>query len=255
MPPVLHRQAEAGRLPCRAERFNKRYGARKPAGKDAPEATSGVTDVDQSGRRSRLRSVKLQALVRDHLSHDLDATPGTFPPVAITADGGAWVLAEDDPGRAPAVGPGVGACATGPRALDVLAERETGTRPAGAGIRFPIEVWHVAERTLLPALVAPLEPTRLRRPSTSRLVDTDRRRRGRASSSSTGSSPARCGLEVCRARRRRSPRGAVRLEVGVGAHDREAFTISTATCPASRRWPGVVRAVEEHRGPAPPSTR
>ena len=56
-----------------------------------------MTDVDQSGRRSRLRSVKLHALVRDHLGHDVDAVPGTFPPgAALTLDGGAWVLAEDD---------------------------------------------------------------------------------------------------------------------------------------------------------------
>jgi hypothetical protein len=208
-----------------------------------------VTDVDQSGRRSRLRSVKLQALVRDHLGHDLDATPGTFPPgAAITADGGAWVLAEDDPGRA--LGPALAwALRNGATSLEVLAERETGTLARRAvGIRFPIEVWHVAERTLLPALVAPLEPPPLARPEHLALVDTV---------VAGGAVPVVehgvvtgevRGLEVCRVVDDAAT-GAVRLEVGVGAHDREAFTIMHGDVPTVEALAGVVRAVEEYRQP------
>jgi len=59
-----------------------------------------VTDVDQSDRRGRLRSIKLQALVRDHLGRALDARPGAFPPGAALVDADqAWVLVEDQPER------------------------------------------------------------------------------------------------------------------------------------------------------------
>ena len=54
------------------------------------------------------------------------------------------------------------------------------------------------------------------------------------------------GLEVCRVVD--DPHtGAVRLEVGVGAHDREAFTIMHGDVPTVEALAGVVRAVDEHR--------
>ena len=46
--------------------------------------------------------------------------------------------------------------------------------------------------------------------------------------------------------------GAVRLEVGVGAHDREAFTIMHGDVPTVDALAGVVRAVDEHRRPGAP---
>ena len=61
------------------------------------------------------------------------------------------------------------------------------------------------------------------------------------------------GLEVCRVVD--DPHtGAVRLEVGVGAHDREAFAIIHGDVPTVEALAGVVAAVAEHRSPdAPPA--
>ena len=208
-----------------------------------------MTDVDQSGRRSRLRSVKLHALVRDHLGHELDATPGTFPPgAAITADGGAWVLAEDDPGRA--LGPALAwALRNGATSLDLLAARDTGTLARrAAGIDFPVEVWHVDERSLLPALAEPLTPPPPARPEHLALVDTIVAG-GAVPIVEHGVVTGEVrGLEVCRVVD--DPHtGAVRLEVGVGAHDREAFTIMHGDVPTVEALAGVVRAAEQHRQP------
>ena len=54
------------------------------------------------------------------------------------------------------------------------------------------------------------------------------------------------GLEVCRVVDDRTT-GAARLEVGVGAHDREAFAIIHGDVPTVEALAGVVDAVAEHR--------
>jgi len=116
-----------------------------------------VTDLDQSGRRSRLRAVKLQALVRDHLGRDIAPVVGAFPPgAAIVVDGAAWVLLEDDPARG--LGPALAwAVRNGATSLHVLAARDTGALARRSeAFTFPIEVWHVDDRTLLPAVAEPL---------------------------------------------------------------------------------------------------
>ena len=59
------------------------------------------------------------------------------------------------------------------------------------------------------------------------------------------------GLEVCRVVD--DPQtGAVRLEVGVGAHDREAFAIVHGDVPTVEALAGVVDAVKAHRSPGTP---
>ena len=59
------------------------------------------------------------------------------------------------------------------------------------------------------------------------------------------------GLEVCRVVDDLHS-GAVRLEVGVGAHDREAFTIIHGDVPPADALAGVVAAVAGHRRPDAP---
>ena len=211
-----------------------------------------MTDGDQDGRQSRLRSVKLRALVRDHLGHDLDVTPGAFPPgAALTAGGGAWVLAEDDPARS--LGPALAwALRNGATSLDLLAGRGTGTLARrAAGLRFPIAVWHVDGRSLLPALVEPLAPPPEPRPEHLALADTIVAG-GAAPVVEHGVVTGEVrGLEVCRVVDD-AHTGAVRLEVGVGAHDREAFTIIHGDVPTVEALAGVVRAVEAYRRPGAP---
>ncbi|MET0323641.1 MAG: hypothetical protein ABW219_00365 [Ilumatobacteraceae bacterium] len=206
-----------------------------------------MTDVDQSDRRGRLRSIKLQALVRDHLGRELDARPGSFPPgAALSDDAQAWVLVEDVPER------GLGAALAwavrnGAGELHVLADRATGLLARRAtGFRLPITVWHVAERTLLPAVAEPPLVPPPADPAHLELVDTI---------VAGGAVPVVehgvvtgevRGLEVCRVVDDPST-GAVRLEVGVGAHDREAFTIIHGDVPTVEALAGVVHAVIAHR--------
>jgi hypothetical protein len=245
VPPVLHRQAEAGRL--RRPRRALQQALRHPQGRHRQEVVAISDD-----RRARLRGIKLQALVRDHLGGPIDAEPSPFPPgAALVAGGAAWLLVEDDPERG--LGPALAwAIRNGATTLDVLAERATGvlTRRA-AGFRFPITVWHVDGRTLLPGVAEPLlaPPP----PATSHLALTD----GIAAAGAvplvehgvvTGEVR---GLEVCCVVD--DPHsGAVRLEVGVGAHDREAFTIIHGDIPTVEALRGVVRAVDEYRRPDAP---
>jgi hypothetical protein len=210
---------------------------------------TGVTDVDQAGRRSRLRSLKLQALVRDHLGGDLDAVVGAFPPGAVVlVDGTAWILVEDDVDRG--LGPALAwALRNGAERLHVLADHDTGLLARRAGrFQFPIEVWHVADRVLLPAVAEPLGAPPAAAPQHLALLDTIR---------AGGADPVVehgvvtgevRGLEVCRVVD--DPlTGAVRLEVGVGAHDREAFALIHGDVPTVDALAGVAHAVGEHRRP------
>ncbi len=208
-----------------------------------------MTDVDQSDRRSRLRSVKLQALVRDHLGRDISPTVGAFPPgAAIVVDGAAWVLLEDEPSRG--LGPAMAwALRNGATSVAVLADHDTGLLARRAeGFTFPIDVWHVAERTLLPAvaepLLAPVEPA----PAHLALVDTIVAGGAEPHVEHGVVTGEVRGLEVCRVVDDLHT-GAVRLEVGVGAHDREAFTIIHGDVPTVEALAGVVAAVHEYRQP------
>ncbi len=156
------------------------------------------------------------------------------------------MLLEDDPQRG--LGPALAwALRNGATSLHVLADRDTGllARRAG-GFVFPISVWHVEERTLLPAVAAPPVVPPPARPAHLALA---------SMIASAGATPVVehgvvtgevRGLEVCRVVD--DPHtGAVRLEVGVGAHDREAFTIIHGDVPTADALAGVVRAVAEHR--------
>jgi hypothetical protein len=207
-----------------------------------------VTDLDRGDRRGRLRGIKLQALVREHLGRDIDATVGTFPPGAALVVGGgeAWVLLEDEPERG--LGPALAwAIRNGAGALHLLAGRSTGllARRAG-GFRFPIEVWHVDDRNLLPAVPEPIAPPPPASPAHLALVDTIVAGGAEPMVEHGVVTGEVRGLEVCRVVDDRYT-GAVRLEVGVGAHDREAFTIIHGDLPTVDALAGVVRAVDEYR--------
>lgn len=198
-------------------------------------------------RRARLRGIKLQALVRDHLGRDISPELGSFPPgAALVESGVAWVLVEDDPDH------GLGAALAwahrqGADALNVLADRATGLLARRAsGFTVPITVWHVEERVLLPAVA---EPLIVPPPASAEHLELV------ATIEAGGAVPVVehgvvtgevRGLEVCRVVDDVHT-GAVRLEVGVGAHDREAFAIIHGDVPTVDALAGVVRAVLAHR--------
>jgi hypothetical protein len=201
--------------------------------------------VDES-RRGRLLAVKLAALARDHgAGQALQTIPFALGAAATDGDVG-WVLLDDRQQRG--LGPALAwAVRAGVSQLQVLAEEGTGTLARrAASFRFPIEVWHVAERVLLPAISEPL-PLQLEIPATHNSF--------RSLIEQGGATPAVehgvligeiRGLEVCRVVTD-ADSGQARLEVGIGQHDREAFQMLHGDVPTIEALAQVVAAVSPHR--------
>lgn len=202
-------------------------------------------------RKSQLLSLKLRALVREHLGlgSDNDLSPVVFARGAAVVHGtSAWVLVEDDPARG--LGPALlWAIKSGHSALHVLASSSTGVIARRAGyFDFDISVWHVNERTLLPAVAEPFPEHVVPLPEHAGFVEliaaggaVPNIEHGIVTGEVTG-------LEVCRAVT--DPHtGEVRLEVGMGAHDREAFALLHGARPTLEALTDVVASVREHRRP------
>jgi hypothetical protein len=200
-------------------------------------------------RRTALLGVKLGALVRDHA----DGGPAVLEPfgagAALRRDGQVWVLADERPDRV--LGPAMAWARQhgedGP--LNVIVDD-----PAVAGLLArraqwftdPPHVWRAEGRDLVAAAPAPYRP-----PPTV----TDDRLSLLPLIDAAGATPAIehgvvagevAGLEVCRAVID-PDLGVTRLEVGVGAHDREAFLLVHGDIPPAEALTGVVAAVAEHR--------
>lgn len=207
--------------------------------------------VDEA-RRDRLLALKLAALIRDHwTTRDLQTTSFALGSAARDGDTG-WALLDERQHRG--LGPAL-AWAIRARVdrLHVLADEGTGTLSRrAAAFRLPIEVWHVAERVLLPAIAEPLQAP-LPAP-----VEHDRFRQlitqgGAIPVVEHGMLLGEVrGLEVCRVVTD-DYTGAARLEVGIGRHDREAFQMLHGDIPTVEALSKVVAAVEPHRrfGAAP----
>ena len=206
----------------------------------------------EESRRGRLLGLKLTALVRDHAGEtDLASMPFALGAAAIAGTTG-WVLLDERPHSG--LGPSLAwAVRAGVERLHVLADEATGTLARRAeAFRLPIEVWHVDDRTLLPAIAEPL-PMQLEVP--------EEHERFRALIREGGATPVADqgvligevrGLEVCRVVDDAAT-GATRLEVGIGQHDREAFQMLHGDIPTVEALAKVVAAVAPHRqnGAAP----
>lgn len=193
--------------------------------------------------------MKLGALARDHGAGPLRPVPGEFGiGAAVLAGDEAWVLLDEEPSAA--LGAAVAwAIRRSASSLRVVAESGTGTlaRRAGA-FALPIEVAHVEGRTLLAAIAEPLTTPAGVAPEHEAL---------RPLIVAGGAQPVVEhgvltgeveGLEVCRAVT--DPvSGAARLEVGVGAHDREAFQLLHGDVPTVDALAGVVAVVADARRP------
>ena len=207
--------------------------------------------VDEA-RRDRLLALKLAALIRDHWStHDLQTTSFALGSAARDGQVG-WALLDERQHRG--LGPALAwAIRADVDRLHVLADEGTGTLSRRAtAFRLPIEVWHVAERVLLPAIAEPLQA-----PSPAP-AEHDR---FRTLITQGGATPVVehgmligevRGLEVCRVVTDEYT-GVARLEVGIGRHDREAFQMLHGDIPTVEALTKVVAAVEPHRqfGAAP----
>ena len=210
--------------------------------------------VDASAeRRARLLGLKLRALVRDHLADESVGDPVAFPPGAGLLHGdGAWVLLDEQPTRR--LGAALAwAIRSGANTLHVITESGSGVLARRAAeLTTPICIWHADERTLLPAVPEPFMPE-LRVP-TDHLPFADLIAAGGAEPTAehgvlTGEVR---GLEVCRVVDE-PVSGEARLEVGIGAHDRDAFAIMHGNVPPVEALAGVVgKVVEQRRLDAPP---
>lgn len=214
--------------------------------------------------RARLLGVKLKALVGDHLGSPFKIEPQGFGSGAgLVVDGHAWVLIDGDASRS--LGAAVAwAIRHGARSLDVIAESATGLLARRAAFfSLPISIWFAEERLLLPVVAEP-HPAQLA-PSGEHtdLVETIEAGGAEPNIEHGVVTGEVRGLEVCRVVDEPTigrlidigeielsgQLGApgVRLEVGVGANDREAFQLLHGDVPTVEALSGVVESVRKHR--------
>ena len=157
------------------------------------------------------------------------------------------MLVEDDPARG--LGPALAwALRQGASGLQLVAERETGLLARRAeAFSLPIAVWRAEQRQLIRAAAEPLVPPPPAAPAHLALVPTIEAG-GAVPVVEHGVVTGEVrGLEVCRVVD--DPfSGHVRLEVGVGVHDREAFALIHGDVPTDDALAEVVRAVTHNRG-------
>lgn len=199
--------------------------------------------------REQLLAVKLAALVRDHHADPVVLHPGEFGGGAALMTGtSAWVLLDDRPER------GLGAAMAwalrqNATEVNLLAERDAGMLARrSVGWNPPVHVWQITDRVLQLAAAEPL-PVTLTLPSSHAEFESWIRDAGADPIVEHGVLRGEVdGLEVCRVVT--DPHtNAVRLEVGVGAHDREAFQLLHGDRPTGEALADVVGSVREHRRP------
>ena len=202
---------------------------------------------EPSALRARLLGLKLRALVRDHLNDQSVGEPVAFAPGSALLHGdAAWVLLEEQPTRR--LGAALAwATRTGANTLHVITESGSGVLARRAAeFTTSIDVWHAEERALWPAMPEPFPP----KPPVpaAHLAFRDL-------IEAAGADPVEeygvlsgevRGLEVCRVVD--DPySGEARVEVGIGAHDRDAFAIMHGAVPTAESLARVVVTVAEHR--------
>ena len=207
-------------------------------------------DSAPSEMRARLLGVKLSALVREHIGDpDRPIEPAVFPGgAALFVDRTAWVLLDERPAR------GLGGAVAwsvrnGAEDLQLVAESSTGSLARRAAeFALPITVWHAEGRSLLPAVAEPLPVATDVLPEHVALVDLIAEGGADPTVEHGVIAGEVRGLEVCRVVTDENT-GAARLEVGIGAHDREAFALLHGDRPTVEALRDVVEAVRVHRLP------
>lgn len=203
-------------------------------------------------RRSRLLSLKLRALVRDHLSLEAEprGTPHVFAPgAAFVTDDAAWFLIDGDATRS--LGPVLAwSAANSIRVpLNILTEENGGVVARRAALFAPqVSVWHVDDRTLRavePAAHLPSVMPQADHMSFAPLIESS----GADVVIEHGVVVGEVrGLEMCRVVADEND-GSPRLEVGMGAHDREAFAMVHGHLPTEDALRQMMDAVLPHRVP------
>jgi hypothetical protein len=203
-------------------------------------------------RAGQLRSLKLRVLVREHLGESVsesDLIPVDFSRGAAVLHGDiAWVLVGEQTSRG--LGPALlWALKNESTSLNVIADTDAEVLARQAThFTYPIAVWQSEGRLLVRAYAAshamPTEP----KSSHMEFVDIIRES-GAAPHVEHGIVTGEVlGLEVCRAVTDEYS-GESRLEVGIGAHDREAFALLHGNKPKIEALADVVASVVKQRTP------
>lgn len=208
-----------------------------------------MNDADLE-RRSRLLSLKLRALVREHLglASDPEGTAEVFGlGAAFVANDATWVLIDGESSRA--LGPVLAWASRFEKPVHLLAERDSGIIARRAQFfTSSITVWHIDDRSLLPAVAEPHLPVVDAKPEHVAMMDLI------ASSGADALIEHGIvvgevrGLEMCRVVDDNTT-GESRLEVGMGVNDREAFAMVHGELPKEEALRNVIEAVAVHREP------
>jgi hypothetical protein len=201
-------------------------------------------------RRSRLLSLKLRALMREHLglASDPEGTSETFGlGAAFVGTDATWVLIDGDSSRA--LGPVLAWTSRFNNPVHLLVEQDSGVVARRAQFfQSAITVWHVDDRTLTPTVPAPHLPEAVAKPEHVAMMELI---------SSSGADALIehgvvvgevRGLEMCRVVDDNYS-GEARLEVGMGVNDREAFLMVHGELPKEEALRNVIEAVAVHREP------
>ena len=201
-------------------------------------------------RRSRLLSLKLRALLREHLglATDPEGTSETFGlGAAFVGVDATWVLIDGDSSRA--LGPVLAWTSRFNNPVHLLVEQDSGVIARRAQFfQSSITVWHVDDRTLTPAVPAAHLPEETAKPEHVAMMELI---------SSSGADALIehgivvgevRGLEMCRVVDDNYT-GESRLEVGIGVNDREAFLMVHGELPKEEALRNVIEAVAVHREP------
>lgn len=205
-------------------------------------------------RRARLLAVKATTLAREHLGIDGDAA--TFPGGAALAAGDrAVVLAEDNPSRS--LGPALAwARQAGASRLDLLAADDAGALARRAAqFATPVTVWWVQGRELHAVEPEPLPAPASPEPGTLDLAPQLVAAGAEVVVEHGVVAGEVLGLEIAQVVQGEA---GLRIEAGVGRHDREAFVMLHGDVPTADALASVVGAVRDARrveGPDHPLKR
>ena len=199
-------------------------------------------------RRSRLLSLKLRALVRDHVggADDPEATPEVFAPGALLeSHGAAWVLVDGDPMHS--LGAVLARALRRDLPLHVLVERNSGVIARRASLfDLDLQVWHVDDNSLLPAVPEPHLAQRDPDPAHLALAPVIESAGADVVIEHGVVTGEVRGLEMCRVVDDVAG-GAARLEVGMGVHDRETFAMVHGDEAVDASLRRVIESVATHR--------
>ena len=209
-----------------------------------------MTDVNSADldRRSRLLTIKLRSLVLEHLSlaSDPDGTNESFALGAgfLTADA-TWVLIDGDASRA--LGPVLAWSTQFERHVNLLVENNAGLLARRASLfDADITVWHVDDHTITQAAAEPHVVSAPASDAHLSFVDIIESSGADALVEHGIVVGEVRGLEMCRVVDDATT-GDVRLEVGMGRHDREAFTMIHGELPTAQAMRQAIDAVLPHR--------